>query len=414
MAGAVNHSNILLATCIAVLTAVLPSSEFYTKYYIQNVAVLWGTMISLWILFLPKLWKFIQQDVLHRFSPPSGYQHHHYNSGSSSAVALANQISFGSVQDSFYPTGSAGGNIGNGVYGDEAGSLLWQQRKPSLGAMSKATTVQPQQDVFGEQLDGFLPIKSQHVLLPFFSHWEMARIAVFPWVGYFSCLPERASVGKVYRYSHCSVVSRKPGNIIFKVHGSRTKGPWVDHLFQVEDLDMLERWLKCFEPTTIAPVTAVGFTGISATLDVGGRGMPPVPNVFLPPPNASQTQGEGPDAEASAEDGMKRREDAHHHPRGDERRKGSHPSGPEPVGKISASDLSSDTAVSSAGSSSMSSSLRPTPNAPRPPEVEEDELAIIDYFPNVPTIHVMQGERRPGMEDNDDSRLEQFPMKRLT
>jgi hypothetical protein len=52
------HSNILFSALVGFSVVVNPLADFYTKYYIDVIAILWATTFSLLILFLPKVQAF--------------------------------------------------------------------------------------------------------------------------------------------------------------------------------------------------------------------------------------------------------------------------------------------------------------------------------------------------------------------
>ncbi|KAL1916852.1 uncharacterized protein VTP21DRAFT_5556 [Calcarisporiella thermophila] len=216
--------NILLVVCIAVPAALLPTEEPYTKHYVQNIAVLWGTTISALILFLPKLWKFFRGGAEN--TPPANII-----------------ITAGSSPEELY-SGDLDPVGGSGVLSGENGAanadgILWR-RKQSFGASISTVGV-----CTCETLEGRLPIKVQYRYFPFLGRWEMARVAVFPDGQYFSYIPidETVSTGSIFRYRSCSIVSNGPHSYIFRVHGTG----WKEFLFQVKDAETLAQWMRWFD-----------------------------------------------------------------------------------------------------------------------------------------------------------------------
>ncbi|KAI8984558.1 hypothetical protein BDF20DRAFT_802565, partial [Mycotypha africana] len=55
--------NILFSALIGFAVMVNPLADFYTKYYIEAIAILWATTFSLLILFLPKLQAFYRFKI---------------------------------------------------------------------------------------------------------------------------------------------------------------------------------------------------------------------------------------------------------------------------------------------------------------------------------------------------------------
>ncbi|KAI9499196.1 hypothetical protein BDB00DRAFT_752049, partial [Zychaea mexicana] len=54
--------NILFSALVGFAVLVNPMADFYTKYYIQVITILWATTFSLLALFLPKVHAFVKQQ----------------------------------------------------------------------------------------------------------------------------------------------------------------------------------------------------------------------------------------------------------------------------------------------------------------------------------------------------------------
>jgi hypothetical protein len=70
-------SNIMFSAMIGFIVTVNPMLDYFTRFYITVVTILWGCSVSFLILFLPKLHEFFKRKRNH---------HHHHQSptGSSS------------------------------------------------------------------------------------------------------------------------------------------------------------------------------------------------------------------------------------------------------------------------------------------------------------------------------------------
>lgn len=170
-----------------------PLADFYTKYYIDAISILWAATFSLLILFLPKLQAFYrfkmkeqreeqQQEKSSNTrksvfsflkSVPNNQSYFDYNSnGNINTPGISELMSLEQILASDDP-----------VLDDDDNSL--RRRKPS--AISTTTTADNGgSSNFIEVHEGEMPIRKVFRYFPFLSQWEMHHIMVFPWLGYFS------------------------------------------------------------------------------------------------------------------------------------------------------------------------------------------------------------------------------------
>jgi hypothetical protein len=195
-----------------------PLADFYTKYYIDVISILWATTFSLLILFLPKLQAFYRFKMKEKreaeqaqekststrksvFSflktssaaaPANSYFDHRHNSGAITTrlPGVSELLSLEQILASDDP-----------VLDDDDNSL--RRRKPS--AISTTTTTEQNSSNFIEVHEGEMPIRKVFRYFPFLSQWEMHHIMVFPWLGYFShfsvshcCCPESMFVVLIF------------------------------------------------------------------------------------------------------------------------------------------------------------------------------------------------------------------------
>lgn len=184
-----------------------PLADFYTKYYIDVISILWATTFSLLILFLPKLQAFYRFKMKEKreaeqqqqekstttrksvFSflksssaiPPSSYFDHRHNSSATGSGhrgvpgGISELLSLEQILASDEPV----------LDDDDDDNNSLRRRKPSA-ISTTATTDNQQSNNFIEVHEGEMPIRKVFRYFPFLSQWEMHHIMVFPWLGYFS------------------------------------------------------------------------------------------------------------------------------------------------------------------------------------------------------------------------------------
>ena len=182
------YSNILFAGLIGFIVFFLPTADFITRYYVTVITILWGTTVSLYILFLPKVWAFFRDR-----NDSNSSNQTNSNTSSSRRKELysenewkrtqANLSAFQS-EHSLQPGGEEGELLSlEQILASEPANVEF--RKGSMGSThfdSNGNTIQG----FIEVHEGTLPLRRVNKYIQFLSHWEMQDIMVFPSSRYFS------------------------------------------------------------------------------------------------------------------------------------------------------------------------------------------------------------------------------------
>ncbi|CAO3619185.1 unnamed protein product [Mucor hiemalis] len=250
--------NILFSALVGFAVLVNPLADFYTKYYINVISILWAATFSLLILFLPKLQAFYRFKMKERreemqeksnetgtrksvFSFLKSSNNHHPNyfdqrHGSSHTTTttahtpgISELLSLEQILASDDP-----------VLDDDDNSL--RRRKPSAISTSMTNDKQGGSSNFIEVHEGEMPVRKVLRYFPFLSQWEMHHIMVFPWLGYFSHFSKFAKKGTVMSYRHASVYSATLEDYVLKIHGQG----WCDMYIQLPNLNALHTWEQCF------------------------------------------------------------------------------------------------------------------------------------------------------------------------
>ncbi|KAI8644802.1 hypothetical protein BD408DRAFT_430233, partial [Parasitella parasitica] len=253
--------NILFSALVGFAVIVNPLADFYTKYYIEVISVLWATSFSLLILFLPKLQAFYRFKIKERKEELEKMQqeksHHSAASQQNRKTIFSFLKASNNSNSNFYGnhhTDSRHNQIGgisellsleqilasnDPVLDDDDNSL--RRRKPS--AISTTTTTDKGGNSnFIEVHEGEMPIRKVFRYFPFLSQWEMHHIMVFPWLGYFSHFSKHAKKGTVMSYQQASIFSAKLEDYVLKIHGQG----WHDMYIQLPNVNALNTWEQCF------------------------------------------------------------------------------------------------------------------------------------------------------------------------
>ncbi|SAM05514.1 hypothetical protein [Absidia glauca] len=224
--------NIFFSALVAFAVLVNAMADYYTKYYISIVTVLWATTFSLLILFLPKLQAFIQQQRELKAKKDTSEKISASQLVMAAAVAT---VGFGTNDPSYQKQQHF-------MDPSDATELL------SLGEIlgSDAPVFRPTMDnnkgrnhgSFVEVYEADIPARKVFRYFPFLSHWEMLHIMVFPWLGYFTYISKCAKQGQVMAYHHATIHTAALENYVLTIHG---QGVYDMHI-QVPDLKTLELW----------------------------------------------------------------------------------------------------------------------------------------------------------------------------
>ncbi|KAI9487658.1 MAG: 7 transmembrane sweet-taste receptor of 3 GCPR-domain-containing protein [Benjaminiella poitrasii] len=245
--------NILFSALVGFAVIVNPLADFYTKYYIDVISILWATSFSLTILFLPKLHAFYQfkmrerKEELDKLQEKStGGQLRKSIFSFLNASRISNNEHFKHTTGNNYPRSGVNELLSleqilasDDLILDEDEYSL-RRRKPS--AFSTATIGNGDASHFIEVHEGEMPVRKVFRYFPFLSQWEMHHVMVFPWLGYFSRFPKNAKKGMVMSYHQATIYSAKLEDYVLKIH---CRG-WSDIYVQLPNLNALNTWEQCF------------------------------------------------------------------------------------------------------------------------------------------------------------------------
>ncbi|KAG0200058.1 hypothetical protein BGX28_006774 [Mortierella sp. GBA30] len=195
--------NIFLSGCIAMPTVFLPRDQYLTKFFLSKIVLLFGTTVSLMLMFLPKLWKLFSE---------------HNKKKKAGAAEAVEESSFDGLFNNSSRVGwlGAGSNIGGGGSSSSVCQYMPAGRKGSVGTL--------EDDTLKESHMGYMSVKSQNRYLPFLASWCMRQVMLFPADKYF-------------------LAYELPENYILRVNcrGRHT------FLLQVKDEERLIYWFSLFE-----------------------------------------------------------------------------------------------------------------------------------------------------------------------
>ncbi|GJJ68283.1 gamma-aminobutyric acid type B receptor [Entomortierella parvispora] len=228
--------NILLSGCIAMPTIFLPPDQYYTRFFLSNVVLLFGTTVSLMFMFIPKLMQLFslieKKSMLDR---AEGSDESSFDGILQQRAGWLSDVSGGGDNGR-----GRGGSSGSGANEGNAGSRPNYGRKGSINSMLEDS----QGDTLKESHGGYMGVKFQHRHLSFLSIWCMRRVLLVPGEKYFTCFElGKPDSGRSYSYMSVFIHSREPDNYILRVIG---RGRY-DFLFQVRDEERLLYWCNLFE-----------------------------------------------------------------------------------------------------------------------------------------------------------------------
>ena len=235
----------MFSALIGFAISVNPMADFYTKYYIVVIAILWATTFSLLALFLPKVQAFIKQQHKERAGIFAIYHHfikrirkHHHNkrdhessmhhSQHHQQTISQNSTAYGNHSSSFHTVGGTGG-----------GELISLNQMVQHGPLDPNDTGNSN---YVEVHEGEMPIRRVFRYFPLFSHWEMQHIMVFPCLGYFSFFSDRTKEGAVMSYREATIHYAQLEEYVLKIHGQGMHDMYI----QLPDLDVLKTWQSAF------------------------------------------------------------------------------------------------------------------------------------------------------------------------
>ncbi|KAI9278718.1 hypothetical protein BDA99DRAFT_14361 [Phascolomyces articulosus] len=254
--------NILFSALVGFAVLVNPMADFYTKYYITVITVLWATTFSLLALFLPKVHAFIKQQhkekagifaIYHHFlksirkhhhkKDHESSMHHHYSHSQHQQSISQNSTAYGHHSSSFHTTGAGRGELISlnqmMQHHVPLDSNMVGGGSPSTAAGSATAATASN---YVEVHEGEMPVRRVIRYFPFLSHWEMQHIMVFPCLGYFSFFSERTKEGAVMSYREATIYSAQLEEYVLKIHGQGIHDMYI----QLPDLDALKIWETAF------------------------------------------------------------------------------------------------------------------------------------------------------------------------
>ncbi|KAI8376578.1 uncharacterized protein BYT42DRAFT_605670 [Radiomyces spectabilis] len=299
--------NILFSSLVGFAIIVNPMGDYYTKYYISVITVLWATSFSLLVLFLPKLHAFVSQwrreeKAKRKDGDMASPRLQLYNMYRSS-TAVVGGMQQPQQHDSQQETAEIL-SLDRMLGSDLPVMTSSCDATPGKASMVSLTTQCPKESGSCIEVhEGRMPIRKVFRYFPYLAQWEMQHIMVFPWLGYFSHFSERAKTGTVMSYSQATVHSAQLEDYVLKVHGQGL----YDMYIQVSSLAAMETWQRCFnrrlqqeslffqQPThssSTPPPTAPAETGstedIASVADGQEPSRPSKPNDSLAMLNLSQ------------------------------------------------------------------------------------------------------------------------------
>ncbi|KAG0049823.1 hypothetical protein BGZ83_005350 [Gryganskiella cystojenkinii] len=214
-------------------TIFLPPDQYYTKFFLSNIVLLFGTTVSLMFMFLPKLWKLFSQ-----IEQKSMKDRAEGSDESSFDGILQNRAGWLSNGTSGYGSNVTKHNGGSGVHGAQSSYISSGGRKGSVGTLEDGS------DTLKESHAGYMGVKFQNRYFPFLSIWCMRRVILYPADRYFTCFElGKPESGRTFSFTAVSISSREPDNYILRVVG---RGRY-DFLLQVRDEERLVHWCNLFE-----------------------------------------------------------------------------------------------------------------------------------------------------------------------
>ncbi|OAD71510.1 hypothetical protein PHYBLDRAFT_187578 [Phycomyces blakesleeanus NRRL 1555(-)] len=237
--------NILFSALVGFAVGLNQMADFFTKYYITVITILWATTFSLLILFVPKLQAFYKQRTVEKQAANNEAKEVEQRN------ILQSVFNSTSVQPTdgfsgFSNTGGIGGGGGN-IYGGNGngnvGELISLDQllaSDNSGLLDPAQAEQRKASIVSAYLE--LSNSGGDSNCVEVHEWEMKHIMVFPWLGYFSYFSQETRKGTVLAYAQAAIHSAQLNDYVIKVKGQGL----YDMYIQVPDLKAVETWQRCF------------------------------------------------------------------------------------------------------------------------------------------------------------------------
>ncbi|CAO3599299.1 unnamed protein product [Absidia cylindrospora] len=263
--------NIFFSSIVGIAVLVNPMADYYTKYYISVIIVLWSTTFSLLILFLPKLQVFVKQywwrqrnnnnKRKNSLTPASQLVmtetvHHGSEEDNSSSSSSSSHLTPRRQTSRKLSRLSSNGTLDSpelfsleemlGTKHLVLPSFLLNDDDQDPG--DQVTTMDDDDDhlqsvgrkqgTLMEVYEADVPARKVLRYFPFLSQWEMLHMMVFPWLGYFTYLSESTKQGRVMAYDHATMETTELENYVLKIQGQGV----YDMYIQVPTMEALELW----------------------------------------------------------------------------------------------------------------------------------------------------------------------------
>ncbi|KAI9496049.1 periplasmic binding protein-like I [Zychaea mexicana] len=236
--------NIFFSTFIGFTVFRTATADYFTRHYLSAAMIVWGSTVSLLVLYLPKLHTIYIKDNPHARK-------------SLGRLSNASQLRWGNQQQqqqqlqsnqgrSFTPAGEIVSI--NRMINNTSGPFVYNNGLSSSSSQSARQRVhQRHQLTTGSSIDAeaYECRMAVQVVYRYFAHlgaWDMKHIVLFPRIGYFSFVSEKSHKGLVFHYVEASIVSSMDGGYILKVHGTGQ----TDVLMQVARHEDLDIWYERF------------------------------------------------------------------------------------------------------------------------------------------------------------------------
>ncbi|KAI8646977.1 hypothetical protein BD408DRAFT_439732 [Parasitella parasitica] len=208
--------NIFFSALIGTIIFFMPTSDFYTRYFLTAMTIIWASSFSLCVLFFPKIFKILFPK----------------KKNNAISVSAANNSERQDDEKTLYDKQLLTMNhilaASDDILNDKNEIVVTD----SLNHL----------EVYKDKL----PVQFVFRYFPFLGRWQMQYITFLPQVSFLSFKSDMQDSSKpiLFCYSHASIFSNVAGNYVFKVYG--TTG-YFDILIQVPDQIQLNEWCDLFD-----------------------------------------------------------------------------------------------------------------------------------------------------------------------
>ncbi|KAI7871480.1 periplasmic binding protein-like I, partial [Spinellus fusiger] len=205
-----------LAALLATPSFFLPSNAYLVCVYMRIAAILFASVFTLIVLFVPRLLSILKY------------------------IKKNNTISFCKPRKRLETI-----NDNNNDDDDDTTSI--DDYYPNLSSGNHRINVLAERNLLDfaiEAYEGVVPVKKE-LWLGMFSIWELKKVIVVPFRHYFIIVDQRFQKADVHYYRTCERISSNRNQYVFRVITDRKES----YLFQVNDQPALDRWMRWFKGT---------------------------------------------------------------------------------------------------------------------------------------------------------------------